>query len=371
MRKFKYFLFDNYDTQDVKAVYDDPRNIEASEFDNVLSFIADMDEGFVSYEELSYGFGNALIDRMVYLGILRVESANVKFDCPILLKEDAQVLNTCFDENVREIALALADHKQLLYDECLKAANGFDVKINMYHILCGMIFDGYFFQMLEREGVIAISRIHNSGLDYLNVIYEDCEELNRLSDLLLCSYNRFTDGRISLQSFGDSDGIRNDVFRFYKCVEQNNADKYFEEAYLLLKNNRKLNKKYVLNQAVRLCETGNCDEDVNHLLEIFGYTENGKICVPIYDKQTRNCIENIYRITEGSIGSKIKDALFKASSNVMLKSALYGVNSLEIANELYHILFGKINEELVKKGFVRRPARLTGEGRYLKCIEIK
>ena len=41
----------------------------------------------------------------------------------------------------------------------------------------------------------------------------------------------------------------------------------------------------------------------------------------------------------------------------------------ETANELYHILFGGINEELVRRGLTAAPPDRPGEGRYLQCIK--
>jgi len=48
----------------------------------------------------------------------------------------------------------------------------------------------------------------------------------------------------------------------------------------------------------------------------------------------------------------------------------HGVSSKEITNELYHIVFGQLNELLVQSGFVCEPEFHSGEGRYLKSIEI-
>lgn len=42
----------------------------------------------------------------------------------------------------------------------------------------------------------------------------------------------------------------------------------------------------------------------------------------------------------------------------------------EVANEVYHMIFGMLNEELVSRGFVQMPDFHVGEGRYLKSIEL-
>ena len=51
--------------------------------------------------------------------------------------------------------------------------------------------------------------------------------------------------------------------------------------------------------------------------------------------------------------------------------AVHGVAAGEIANEMYHIAFGMLNERLIESGFVEKPREYPGEGRYLKSIELK
>lgn len=48
----------------------------------------------------------------------------------------------------------------------------------------------------------------------------------------------------------------------------------------------------------------------------------------------------------------------------------HGVPKEEVANEVYHMIFGMLNEELVSRGFVQVPDFHVGEGRYLKSIEL-
>jgi len=33
------------------------------------------------------------------------------------------------------------------------------------------------------------------------------------------------------------------------------------------------------------------------------------------------------------------------------------------------LIFGEVNEQLVRRGFVERPVYYEGQGRYLKCYE--
>ena len=55
------------------------------------------------------------------------------------------------------------------------------------------------FDYLDENKLVTTSRIHNSGLDYLVILYEDSALLNEYSDMLLCSYNRLTvNGKVAL-----------------------------------------------------------------------------------------------------------------------------------------------------------------------------
>lgn len=75
--------------------------------------------------------------------------------------------------------------------------------MNLYHLLCGAVFDGDFFDYLRENQLLTTSRLHTSGVDYIITVYEKCPELSVFSNHLLCSYNRFCDGTRALQSFGE------------------------------------------------------------------------------------------------------------------------------------------------------------------------
>ena len=65
------------------------------------------------------------------------------------------------------------------------------------------------------------------------MIYEACPALQKFSDGMLCSYNRLTDGETSLESFGDADGDRFDLYRCFRLRERGPLPERFEEAYLI------------------------------------------------------------------------------------------------------------------------------------------
>lgn len=78
----------------------------------------------------------------------------------------------------------------------------------------------------------------------------------------------------------------------------------------------------------------------------------------------------IEHLVEECIGSAMTDTLMDLANDINITAVRYGVNRLEIANELYHIVFGSVNEELVAQKIVSVPQNLPEEGRYFKCIEL-
>lgn len=249
--------------------------------------------------------------------------------------------------------------------------NGFPPEVNLYHILCGAILDGCFFEYISKRGLVSTSRLHRSGLDYLTIIYEQTPALDSFSKELLCSYNRFSDGLRSLQSFGDADGDRVDFFRFMCQKRLETLPATLTKIGALwdsLASDDK--KKQLLDEAQRFIETGTCDHMCYLLLSFFGYIKDGKIAVPIYVKEHQALMAALEQLTEECIYEDMKCLLTMPEIISPLLCSKHGVNQKEIANELYHIVFGQLNEELVACGFVAQPNRYPKEGRYLQSIEI-
>jgi len=359
MRKFDYFLFENFDADEVAQHPANPRSFLNAKADSILDLAA---QG----EEIS---ASKLLDQLKESGVLRSNGNHFFFDCPIFLKEDVTALARDLPLRIKPVIDSLSASLSDIYAACRNIQNGFSVQMNLYHILCGMIFDGAFFDFLSEKKALATSRIHPSGLDYLVVIYEKCEELATFSNYLLCSYNRFCNQHCALQTFGDSLGNRSDFYRFFRLLEQNKLPASHEPLQALIQT-ASLNKDIILAETAEWLHGKPCSSSVMHLLEAFGYAVNGKPAVPVFKPEHRPIIAQIEKSIEQLLGHSIEETLHELSSTLNITAVRQGVNQLEIANELYHLVFGCINEELVCRGIVASPPLIPNEGRYFRCIEL-
>lgn len=369
MRHFSYFLFENFDPDEEAQNPLNPRRFLGVKTDAVLSYLADAPVGTCSYAQCAQLFGESTLRSLISGGILRRQGKALLFDTPIFLREDAVPLQ----RGITNAAQPLTDRLEALLPElrsiCGNIENGFSVEMNLYHVLCGMVFDGSFFDYLDRHGAVATSRSHSSGLDYLSVIYEKCPELEAYSDGLLCSYNRLADQRCALQSFGDANGSRLDFYRFFRLLENGELPSRFQGALLLLKDACSADKHILLDQVVHLITDGSCDPAVMALLEYFEYAKDGKLCVPVYTDADAGFISQIAKAVESHLGPAFISALETVSGQLQITATGHGAAPAEIANELYHLLFGSVNEELVSRGIVTKPPFVCGEGRYLRCVQ--
>ena len=121
-------------------------------------------------------------------------------------------------------------------------------------------------------------------------------------------------------------------------------------------------KDALLNEAASLIRTGKCHPATMDMLELFGYVRNGAIGIPVYLPKDMEYTAKIESIVEKRMGQAFSDLLLGLADVLEITAVRHGVNRLEIANELYHSVFGSMNEELAARGIVAAPQSISGEG---------
>ena len=168
-REFEYFFFENFDADKETENSQNPRKILGKGTDELLSEIAQYPAGEYSYAAGCVQFGETQICKLIDCGVLREWKGKLFFDCPVFFREDAETLRRGTLAEAVSVVDFLEPIIPRLYTCCRRLENGFSREENLYHILCGMVLDGSFFDYLSNMGVVATSRWHPSGLDYLTV----------------------------------------------------------------------------------------------------------------------------------------------------------------------------------------------------------
>ena len=366
MRDFDYFLYESDDPDRIAGDALNPRKFMNAETSGVLSAILDGSDA----EGVCRAFGEDKIDSLILAGFLRREGGEVNIAFPFFVREDAEILRAY----CRHHAARLADGVEAALPEIRRIIrridNGYGEAINLYHVLCGMVFDGVMFDRLSESGLIATHKRQPLGLDYILTAYEKCDALDRFSKKLLCSYNRFANDTCALESFGDADGNRHDLYRFARRLEAGQTTDDEAELRCLWRGFGPDVRGTILREAAALYRTGSCDPTAHRLLKAFGYADERGICVPVYGASTNDVVMELREAVWRAVEDGLREALTAPPELDSLACRRHGAAQEEMNNELYHLLLGTVNCALADRGIVASPAHRPGEGRYLKAMEL-
>lgn len=366
-RRFSYYLFENFDTEREATNPDNPRRFLGAHTDAIIAAIAEKPAFSLGTQTLYAAFGQERMAQLLRGGVLREESGMIALDTPVFLREDVEALRRFSQVEAEKLAAQLEKMRGKLESLAQALSGDFPAALHLYHVVCGMVFDGAFMDRLGEAGVIAMERLHPTGLDYLATIYEQCPQLDAFANDALCSYNRAVHGNCALQSFGDSAGVRFDAYRFFRLREAGKLPPQFVQVERLAQG---MSQTELVEEAERLWHTGACSQEAMALLTAFGYVRGGKIAVPVYGAADKDTIARIETAVIEVLFEPVC-ALFGAlQGNLDVTATRHGVPEREIANELWHVLFGAINEALVRSGWVAQPQYRPGEGRYLQSIQM-
>lgn len=315
-----------------------------------------------------------------------------KINFPTFLEKD--VIN--MDKYLNNVGEVVGDKiislKNVLYEKlsCLTSYKAFTNERLLYHIICDKIFDGTAFEFFEAKKVFCASKLQKGNRNYIIVAYENSSIVDKYSNELLCSSNNYRAGDFIFNSFGDSNGARKDIYRFFRLVQKNieNASPFYNLNLSYIKViediNRDITKRSgeliydVYNNSINYDELTKQDKNLLHLLNEVNYItindEDKSIStnIPIFQSNDKCIINEISDIVLSNIFPIVKDTFENFESNVPdLTGVIHKVDIKEIANELWHQIFGSANEYLVKKFFVHKPEDISGEGRYLRSLYIE
>ncbi|MGL5753150.1 MAG: hypothetical protein ACRCXT_21585, partial [Paraclostridium sp.] len=162
-----------------------------------------------------------IIDSLSLINAIEIKNDTYKLNFPIFLERDIDILDLKLNEVGSEICNKIIELKEYIFDKLSKYEIE-DYKRVLYHIICDSIFDGIAMDYFSGKNVFSISKEQPGDRNYIIVGYENTEKLEAYSNKLLCSSNNYRTEEFIFNSFGDCNGNRKDVYRFFRQVSQNN-----------------------------------------------------------------------------------------------------------------------------------------------------
>lgn len=335
---------------------------------------------------------NGIIDNLKLINAIDIRDEKFKLNFTVFVEKDIPLLDKHFINIGKIIGDKIIEKKQVIYDKIsrLSSYHNFNKERLLYHIICDKIFDGTAFEFFTKREIFLHSKQQPGNRDYIIFGYEESKKVEFHSNGLLCSSNNYRSESFTFNSFGDSDGERRDMYRFFrkaiKSLESTTPFNDLNFAYIKLMEDR--NKEIAekcgelilktSKKKIELSELSNNEKDLVDLLYSLGYVQinkNNKIVqcnVPVFENIDNEIINEISEIILSHICSAVKTTFEDFEKNASdLTPVRHRVNIKEISIELWHQAFGFANEYLVGQRFVERPEYRKGEGRYLRSFEIR
>jgi hypothetical protein len=131
----------------------------------------------------------------------------------------------------------------------------------------------------------------------------------------------------------------------------------------------------VIAKKVKSKELTSDEKEIYEFFNDIGYFKTGEFIelnVPVFTKIN---MEELKKTSQYVI-DLIKEEVINAFDNLVqecqsLSVIKHKVPIEEITNELWHQLFGNINEYLAKNLFFENPKHIKGEGRYFQSIHLR
>lgn len=357
--QFNIYYYENYPI-DTPFDMNNPRCVMSMRgIDDVLEKIISNEPYTLTVNDLS---DVEIVRALLHIEVLQQKDGKLGMAVPFFTEKDEKILKELSKKSARAIASIMLEQKEQIINIIQGVNNGYEPDVNLYHLLCGYIFDGLMFDYLEKEGLITTSCIHKTGLDYLVIVYEDVSALTEYSNQLLCSYNRLMRNGKGFVSFGDSNGKRKDLYRYMRMKELGE-----------LSDKEKMYVKHPITELIanfeNVLDGKTVDEEYMEVYEYFGYCKDGKVNVPVYNDYCYEVADRLYSFILKNIRVPLVEALSIMQDEKRLSTISHGVTVKDIANEIYHLIFGEVNELLVQSGLITAPIFVHGEGRYLKSFE--
>lgn len=334
----------------------------------------------------------SVINNLQLIDAIEVKENTYRIKFPVFLKEDVIELERCINRLGEIIGEKIIGMKDIIYKKVLElsCSKSHSYERVLYHVICDEIFDGTAFKFFSERSLFCVSKPQPGNRDYIIVAYEDSEVVEKHSNKLLCSSNNYRCSEFTFNSFGDSNGLRKDMYRFFRLIQESvhNATPFNKVNVAYNKILDDMNKEIIcecgrlisniISNNIKFNQLSEKEKNLAKFLDELEYIDINindntlLINIPVfYGFEISTVIKEISDTILINIYPIVKDVFDNFEANVSKVTPVrHRVNIKETANEVWHQIFGAINEYLVKEGFVTLPHDKEGEGRYLRSLII-
>lgn len=331
------------------------------------------------------------INNLELINAIEVKNNSYQVKFPIILEKDIEEIEKYIYKVGEVIGKKIIDIKDVLYAKVsqLRCFKHYTYDRILYHIICDKIFDGTAFEFFTKRNTFCSSKLQPGNRNYIIVAYEDSKLVEKHSNKILCSSNNYRSSEFSFNSFGDLNGLRKDMFRFFRLTQKSiHSASPFDKVNIAYNNVLdRMNKKIayecgnlirsVIEKDITYSQLSEQEKSIAQFLQELEYisiNEDNSISVNItvfYDFEVATTIKELSDIILENIFPIVKEIFDSFEINVSeITPVRHNVDIKETANELWHQIFGATNEYLVKEGFVATPNNIDGQGRYLRSLTI-
>lgn len=331
------------------------------------------------------------INNLELINAIEVKNNSYQVKFPIILEKDIEKIEKYIYKVGEVIGKKIIDIKDVLYAKVsqLRCFKHYTYERILYHIICDKIFDGTAFEFFTKRNTFCSSKLQPGNRNYIIVAYEDSKLVEKHSNKILCSSNNYRSSEFTFNSFGDLNGLRKDMFRFFRLTQKSvHSASSFDKVNIAYNNVLdRMNKKIayecgnlirsVIEKDITYSQLSEQEKSIAQFLQELEYisiNEDNSISVNItvfYDFEVATTIKELSDIILENIFPIVKEIFDSFEINVSeITPVRHNVDIKETANELWHQIFGATNEYLVKEGFVATPNNIDGQGRYLRSLTI-
>lgn len=333
-----------------------------------------------------------IIDNLELINAIETKDNTYMLKFPVFLEEDVKEMENYINDIGEVIGKKIIDMKDMLYAKAskLRCSRYHNYERILYHIICDIIFDGTAFEFFTERNTFCASKLQPGNRDYIIVAYEDSKVVEKHSNKILCSSNNFRSSGFTFNSFGDLNGLRKDMFRFFRLTQKSidSASPFDKANKLYNKVLDKMNKaiayecglliQNIITSNTQYIKLSDKEMDIAQFLKELEYVtineEDNTILVNVpvfYNDELTTIVREISDSILINIFPIVKEVFDSFEVNASTLTAVrHKVDVKETANEVWHQIFGAANEYLVKEGFVAAPINVDGQGRYLRSITI-